>query len=126
MKKNQGFTLIELLATIAVLAIVALIATPTVYRAINGSREKAYNDQVSAIITGAKSWSSDQNNFYKLPAKGGMTTVTLKELKKGGYVDSDIVNIKNGKKFDDNCTKVDITYDGKKLSYKLNTSSCTN
>lgn len=123
---KKGFTLIELLATIAVLSIIALIATPTVYKAITNSRNKAYNDQVSAIITGAKAWSTDQKNFYKLPGKSEMISVTLKELKTGGYVDSKIVNIKNGKDFDDNCTKVDITYDGKKLDYQLNLSSCTN
>lgn len=123
---KKGFTLIELLAVIAVLAIVALIAVPAVNRALRSGENSAYEDQVSAIITGARSWSADEKHFYELPAKGESKSVTLGELKKDGYVDSDIKNPKTGELFDDNCTKVDIGYDGKKLSYKINLSTCPN
>lgn len=123
---KKGFTLIELLAVIAVLAVVALIAIPAVNRALRSGENSAYEDQISAIITGAKSWGADEKNFYELPEKGETKTVTLGELKKAGYVDSNIKNPKTGELFDNNCTKVDIGYDGKKLSYTINMSTCPN
>jgi type IV pilus assembly protein PilA len=39
MKSNKGFTLIELLAVIVILAIIALIATPTILGVIDTARE---------------------------------------------------------------------------------------
>lgn len=54
MKENKkGFTLIELLAVIVILAIIALIATPLVMKAINtareGSAKASANNFVSAV-----------------------------------------------------------------------------
>lgn len=123
--KEKGFTLIELITTIVILSIISIIAVPTIHKAITSARNSSYENQISAIITGAKEWSTDQANFYQLPKSGETISVTLKELKKGGYVDSEITNTKTNKKFDDNCTKVDISYDGKRLSYKINMSTCT-
>ena len=39
MKSNKGFTLIELLAVIVILAIIALIATPTILGVIETARK---------------------------------------------------------------------------------------
>jgi prepilin-type N-terminal cleavage/methylation domain-containing protein len=53
MKRRKGFTLIELLAVIVILAIIALIATPTILgvieRAKKGSYEQSANGYVDAI-----------------------------------------------------------------------------
>lgn len=50
MKKKTGFTLIELLATIVVLAIIILIATPIVFRIINSSKKSAYMKSASLLL----------------------------------------------------------------------------
>lgn len=122
MNKNQGFTLVELLAVIAILSIISLIAIPTVSRTTDASREKLYNTQIDNLKSGAKNWGAE--NPFSLPAVGSTKTLTLLELKKGGYVDSDITNPKTKKKFDDNCTKVKIKNNNGKLEYSVDLSTC--
>lgn len=123
MNKNQGFTLVELLAVIAILSIISLIAIPTINKMTDTSREKSYNLQIDNLKSGAKSWGAEHP--FSLPAVGSTKTLTLLELKQGGYVDSDITNPKTKKKFDDNCTKVMIKNNNGKLEYSVNLSSCS-
>lgn len=122
MKKNQGFTLVELLAVIAILSIISLIAIPTVGRTTNTSKEKLYNIQMNNLKFGAKNWGADHP--FHLPSVGNTKTLTLLELKQGGYVDSDITNPKTKEKFDDDCTKVIITNNNGKLEYSVDLSTC--
>lgn len=124
MENNKGFTLVELLATITILAIIGLITIPVITKSINSATNNAYEVQEKALILGAKSWGADEENFYKLPISGQTISVTLKDLKTGGYVDSDITNVSTNEKFDDDCTKVDISNINGKLSYKVNLSTC--
>ena len=44
--KNKGFTLIELLAVIVILAIIALIATPTILGVVENARKGAAESTV--------------------------------------------------------------------------------
>lgn len=114
---KQGFTLVELLAVIAILSIVSLIAVPNINKSIESSRTRAYDAQVNNLKIGAKEWGA--NNVYQLPASGGSVTVTLKTLKQGGFVDSNITNPKTKKKMSDTCTKVVIKNTSGKLSYTV-------
>ena len=50
MKSNKGFTLIELLAVIVILAIIALIATPTILGVIDTARKGAAENTVLGYI----------------------------------------------------------------------------
>ena len=124
MKNNKGFTLVELLATITILVVIGLITIPVITKSINSATNNAYEAQEKALILGAKSWGAAEENFYKLPTSGQTISVTLKDLKKGGYVNSYITNVSTNEKFDDNCTKVDISNKDGKLSYKVNLSTC--
>ena len=47
--KRKGFTLIELLAVMVILAIIALIATPVVYKIINDAKISAFKNKIYAI-----------------------------------------------------------------------------
>ena len=51
--KNRGFTLIELLAVIIILAIIMLIAIPSVTNYINNSRKESYVDTAKELLRGA-------------------------------------------------------------------------
>ena len=53
MKRNSGFTLIELLATIVILALIALIATPVVLGVIEKSRTKTLESSAYGLIEAA-------------------------------------------------------------------------
>ena len=47
--KRKGFTLIELLAVIVILSIIALIATPVLYKIINDAKISAFKNKIYAI-----------------------------------------------------------------------------
>ena len=48
--KNKGFTLIELLAVIVILAIIALIATPTILGVVENARQGAAESSVLGFV----------------------------------------------------------------------------
>ena len=50
MKNNKGFTLIELLAVIVILAIIALIATPTILGVVEDARKGAAESSVLGYV----------------------------------------------------------------------------
>ena len=54
MKRNKGFTLIELLAVIVILAIIAAIVTPVVFRIIDDARMGGFKNSAYGIIKAAK------------------------------------------------------------------------
>ena len=52
--KTKGFTLIELLATIVILAIIALITTPTVLNLIENARKGAFARSAEGVLSASK------------------------------------------------------------------------
>ena len=51
--RKKGFTLIELLAVIVILAVIALIVTPTIFKILENAKEAANKRTVNGIIKGA-------------------------------------------------------------------------
>jgi type IV pilus assembly protein PilA len=77
LKEQKGLTLIELLAVIVILAIIAAIAIPAIGNIIQNSRVGAIkSDALNAIAA---------SEIYFAENTG--TTVTLTQLKTGGYID---------------------------------------
>lgn len=98
--KKKGFTLIELLGVLVLLGILAAISVPTIANTIKSSREKAYNDQLSIMEDAAKNWIAD--HIDQIPEEDGDSiTITLKTLKEGGYIKTDLKNPKTKKAFSD-------------------------
>lgn len=122
MRNRKGFTLIELLAVIAILAIISLIAIPAINKTTDSSRDKVYDAQIDNLKSGGKAWAAE--HVAGLPAVGETKILTLRELKQGGYVDSDITNPKTKQKFDDTCTKVIVSNVNGKLTYEVDLASC--
>lgn len=54
MQNRKGFTLIELLAVIVILAIIALITTPTILNVMENSRKDAAKDKAYGTIDAVK------------------------------------------------------------------------
>ena len=97
-KTKNAFTLIELLAVVIILGFISLMVVPAVDRTLNRSRNELYTIQISNIRDGAKNWAA--KNLVVLPDKNGdIITLTLGQLKLGGFVDNDIKNPKSGKYF---------------------------
>lgn len=116
MKKEKGFTLAELLGVITILGLLALIIIPAIDKTIKNSNETLYQAQLSSIVEGAKSWSSD--HLDELPVNGGSITVTLDTLKSGGYIPVDIKNPKTNELFSGDLT-VRITEKNSQYQYKV-------
>ena len=84
MKANKGFTLIELLAVIVILAIIALIATPTILGVIDTAKKGAAESSVLGFVDAIEKQAminqlddNAANNF----ADGTETTYTDTALK---------------------------------------------
>ena len=133
MKKN-GFTLIELLAVLAVLGLISLVTVSTITGTLKSYKNTLYENQINNIEAAARLWASD--NMLKLPNDDSSTEVceyvnynncsdnyyklviTLSELQKGGYLDTDLKNAKTKKTFEN--ININIIKKGKKFIYEVN------
>ena len=68
---KKGFTLVELLAVIVILAVIALITTPIITGVLRDSREEAFKDSVSSLISITQNYyaSITYNDEGLLPVK---------------------------------------------------------
>lgn len=97
-RKKNGFTLIELLATIAVLALVAVISMTFGSNIYSQSKEKALEAMNSSIVKAARL-------YYIEEQKSGTVCVTVEQLKSKGYIkESELKDAKDkyGFKYTDN------------------------
>ena len=120
---KKGFTLIELLGVITILGLLTLIAVPTIEKNIKDGKQKLYNVQISNIESGLKNWATD-NLFYLPDDEDGVVTITLYQLKQGGYVDKDITNPLNDQLFP-NDMLLTITRKNKAFEYVALTNTGT-
>lgn len=98
MRNSKGFTLIELLAVIIILAIVALVTTPTITSTINNSRLEGAKDKAWGTIDGVKlayaqiTTNTDTMDItVDLPA-----TVTFGSVAEGAKASGEITSVKSG------------------------------
>lgn len=84
MKNNKGFTMIELLGAIVILAILMLIAIPTVNSLIQGSKVKYYNTQRKNLETAAKSYLKNHNVIMR--EVGASTKISMNELVSNKFI----------------------------------------
>lgn len=86
--KNKGFTLVELLAVLVILAVILTLALPAVTNVINKSKETIHDVQISKILNASYDYSLKNTNI--LPVYNQTNYIILNELKKKGFIDSDI------------------------------------
>lgn len=116
MKQKKAFTLIELLGVITLLGVIAVLIIPIVDKTIKEGKDDMYEQQLNTIIAAAKNWGTD--NLFALPDDGATVTITLADLKAGGYVAKDIKNPKTGKLMPDSLT-IKITGVGERHTYEI-------
>ena len=77
--KNKGFTLIELLAVIVILAIIALIATPTILGVVENARQGAAESSVLGYVDAIEKQAMiNEMDTTKTQIDGNMTIAQLK------------------------------------------------
>lgn len=95
---KKGFTLIEIVTVIIVIGVIGIIVFPAVNSIIKESKQNLYEDQLEEIKLAAEKWA--YNNTSLLPSEEDESiTLTLLELKRGGYLPVDIRNPKDDKPF---------------------------
>mgnify|MGYP005764655863 CR=1 FL=1 len=83
---KRGFTLLELLATIIILGLLTTIVIAGILPLLNRGNNEYYNSQEDMIILAARDYFTDYRS--RLPKEIGETSsVTLKELIDGKYID---------------------------------------
>ena len=87
MEKNKGFTLVELLAVIVILAIVSLIAVPSVNGLLRKSRTNMFCKKVESIEAAAKYYAQDYAD--KLTFNNDISSVKVATLLEYGYIKED-------------------------------------
>lgn len=123
--KNKGFTLAELLGVIIIIALLSLITVPTVSNSLQKYKSRICETQLDQIIAAAKNWGQDNLSLLPSEACNGSNEnkckkfVTLRDLIKMNYLDSDIKNPLNKEKYNLDNTKIYVSKRGKKFYYEL-------
>ena len=76
---RKGFTLIELLATIAILALLMLVAVPNVMSTIDKNKQNTYVEDAKRMITLAE-YEVRSNTSIELPTSGRCIVILLRAL----------------------------------------------
>lgn len=100
--KKKGFTLTELIGVITLLFAVALIAIPTVEKAIKQGKDDAYQSQIDMIKLATQNYLSE-NPDIKIN-EGEQKVVNVGELRIGKFLDYNIKDVKTGQRIDDTTT----------------------
>lgn len=120
---KKGFTFIEMIATMVILGVISLIATPMILNQLEKRKEDLYEIQINNIELALKSWAND--NKESLPEKSGETiTLTLLQLKQSKFIDSNIVNPITNKLLPDDMT-LTITKNKNSYIYEVNENTGT-
>ena len=94
--KRKGFTLVELLAVIVILGIIMTIATTSVIKNINDSKEKAKYIAAKEIVEMSEAYfatSAERDENGKI---SDGTCVEVETMIAAGYIESDVTNPENG------------------------------
>jgi len=82
---KKGFTLIELLAVIILLAIIALIAYPTLNNVISKNKDKLYEKQIDELERHTNTWIMDHANTFELE-NGDSYLLSFEEMYNSGLL----------------------------------------
>ena len=88
-RNNKGFTLIELLAVVVILAVIAAIASSSIIKTIERSKQKTGDTAKAEII--------EIGTAYLIAE--GKESVTVQELIDLGYLESNLTNPCTGEKW---------------------------
>ncbi len=116
---KKGFTLTELLGVIVILAIIAIIAFPSVLGLLNSSQNETDEAMQNFAITAARNYVNDNMDSYPKALEGQTKTYSnlkIQTLLDEGYISSTTISSeKNCEMLND---EIKITSDSVKYSYE--------
>lgn len=116
---KKGFTLTELLGVIIILAIIAIIAFPSVLGLLNSSQNETDEAMQNFAITAARNYVNDNMDSYPKALEGQTKTYSnlkIQTLLDEGYISSTTISSeKNCEMLND---EIKITSDSVKYSYE--------
>lgn len=119
---NKAFTLIELMAVIIIMGIIGVITMPVIENTMSKNKEALFKAQLQEIREATEKWS--YNNLNLLPNEEGVVSITLLDLKKGGFVKIDLKDPRTGELLPNDMV-IEIKYENNKYSYEVDEDSGT-
>ena len=114
---KRGFTLIELLAVITILSLILLITFVSMSSVVKNSKNNLHDNQISQLEKAAEYYNNKEG------LKDYDICINVEDLIDNGYIKQDeIKDPKSGKNIEGS---VNISYNGKKYSYKYQEKLCT-
>ena len=93
--KKDGFTMVELIAIITILAVIILIALPSVVKIRRNAEEKIYNDFLNDLYIKTENYVITNGDLFEnLNTVNNKAYVQVKDLINAGYINKDVVNPK--------------------------------
>lgn len=96
---NNGFTLMELLGVFIIICFLLFLLFPIVNNVIKRGSSTTYYEQLDKILTAA--YDLSLKNLDYLPNSDEKKYISLAELKKEGLIESNLINPKTNKLFED-------------------------
>ena len=124
MKSKRGFTLVELLAVIVILGILLSISTVAVNKIRQKQNEENLKNQISSVLTGAKSYVADNPSVIYNLTPTDTKSVEVEELINGDYVSiKDLNKISKNTEVKIKKCKSEMNSDDVKLMYFITVDS---
>ncbi len=110
---NKGFTLVELLATMAILAVLMLLAIPNVIGIVQSNKNKTYVEDAKKLVTLAEY--KIRSDPSKKPSSGGSKCLKMSELDLSKEIDEP----PNGGQYDRELSYVKVINSSGTISYRV-------
>ena len=115
---KKGFTLVELIGIFTLMAIILIIAAPSVTNMLKKAKENEYYSFEENIFLATEAYiSSNKNNYLELRETDKLTYVRINNLLMSNYLDSNIINPVTKKKISEEANQVVIIYMNNKKLY---------
>ena len=125
MKKN-GFTLIELLAVLSIMAVILLVAVPSINNQLKKIKENNYNQFKDDLFLAAESYvSASANDYPVLKKDGGQMCIRIQDLIEDGWVKSTLVDPDLNKTIGELEGSIVVRNSSNKLTYVYDAKSST-
>lgn len=96
---KKGYTLIELLAVLSIMAVILLIAVPSVTKQLSGIEDNNYNQFKQNVYLAAESYiNANPDEYTNLKETNGEACINVEYLVRDGWIKSSMNNPKTNEK----------------------------